>query len=103
MHSVLRLLSAELERPGKQPGDSVIIKRLIDVMFCYILRQWMEIHPNQEESWIHACYDDYLRKPIVAIHKDPAHAWSVDELASHASLSRAAFRSVLRVLSMIRL
>jgi len=91
MHSVLRLLSAELERPGEQPGDSVIIKRLIDVMFCYILRQWMETHPKQGESWIHAFYDDYLRRPIVAIHEDPAHDWSVDELASRASLSRAAF------------
>lgn len=91
MHSALRLLSAELEHPDGQPGDSIIIKRLIDVMFCYILRQWMETHPRQGESWIHAFYDDYLQKPIVAIHEDPAYAWSVDELASRASLSRAAF------------
>jgi len=91
MHSAQRLLSVELERIDERPGDSVIIKRLIDVMFCYILRQWMETNPKEEASWIHAFYDDYLRKPIIAIHENPTHSWSVEELASYANLSRAAF------------
>lgn len=91
MHSALMLLSAELEQPGAKPGDSVVVERLVDVMFCYILRQWMELHPKEGASWIHAFYDDHLRDSLVAIHQDPAYNWSVEELACKAHLSRAAF------------
>ncbi|MCP4326461.1 MAG: AraC family transcriptional regulator [Psychromonas sp.] len=91
MHAALMLLSAELDQQGEQPGNSIIINRMIDVMFCYILRQWMETTNQEQCSQIHAFYDIHLRAPLTAMHKKVEHNWSVEELASKANLSRAAF------------
>lgn len=68
-----------------------MITRLIDVMFCYILRQWMNNQSENGTTWLHAFYDENLRESLIAIHENPAHAWKLDELASKARLSRSAF------------
>jgi len=91
MHAALMLLSAELEQAHSQPGDTVVVKRLIDVMFCYILRQWMQNQARSGATWMHAFYDDNLRDSLIAMHENPAYAWSLQELAKKSHLSRSAF------------
>ena len=91
MHAALMLLSAELEQTHSQPGDTVVVKRLIDVMFCYILRQWMQNQAHSGATWMHAFYDENLRDSLIAIHENPAYPWSLQELAKISRLSRSAF------------
>lgn len=91
MYAAQRLLSAELAYANTEPGKSILTDRLVDVMFYYILRQWVNSHRAQGASWINAYHNPYLRAALVAIHENPAHPWQVEELAQKASLSRAAF------------
>ena len=91
MYAAQRLLSAELAYANTEPGKSILTDRLVDVMFYYILRQWVNSHRAQGASWVNAYHNPYLRNALVAIHEDPAHPWQVEELAQKASLSRAAF------------
>lgn len=95
MYAAQRLLSAELAYANTEPGKSILTDRLVDVMFYYILRQWVnshrEHHHGRGASWVNAYHNPYLRNALVAIHENPAHPWQVEELAQKASLSRAAF------------
>ena len=95
MYAAQRLLSAELAYANTEPGKSILTDRLVDVMFYYILRQWVNSHrahhPGQGASWVNAYHNPYLRNALVAIHENPAHPWQLEELAQKASLSRAAF------------
>ena len=95
IYAAQRLLSAELAYANSEPGKSILTDRLVDVMFYYILRQWVNSHRDQHHgqgaSWVNAYHNPYLRNALVAIHEDPAHPWQVEELAQKASLSRSAF------------
>ena len=91
MYAAMRLLSAELAYSNSEPGKSMLMDRLVDVMLYYILRQWMNSQPKEGASWTRAFYDPHLRNALIAIHENPAHAWQVGNLAQKAGLSRATF------------
>jgi AraC-like DNA-binding protein len=100
-HSALaiaqQLLSAEIAQDG--PGSDTISKSLVDVMFHYILREWLEQKKGEGYSWSRAIKDGHLQKAIAAIHAAPEKDWSVDQLARTAGISRAAFAQKFRRLS----
>jgi AraC-like DNA-binding protein len=96
--SAQRMLSAELALKQSAPGSSILVKRLVDVMFYYILRQWMERENSQGHSWLKAYHNTYLQKALIAIHEQPAYPWQVATLAQKASLSRAAFARLFKTL-----
>lgn len=98
MYSAQRLLSAELAAADTEPGKSVLMDRLVDVMFYYILRQWVTSTRHQETSWIGAYQHPKLQKALMAIHHQPAHPWQVAELAQAATLSRAAFAQLFKAM-----
>ncbi|MBV7338051.1 AraC family transcriptional regulator [Chloroflexi bacterium TSY] len=91
MYAAMRLLSAELAYSNSEPGKSMLLDRLVDVMLYYILRQWMSSQPKEGASWTRAFYDPQLRNALIAIHENPAHPWQVGSLAQKAGLSRAMF------------
>lgn len=92
-----QLLSAEIAQDG--PGSDTISKSLVDVMFHYILREWLEQKKGEGYSWSRAIKDGHLQKAIAAIHAAPEKDWSVDDLARTAGISRAAFAQKFRRLS----
>jgi AraC-like DNA-binding protein len=100
-HSALaiaqQLLSAEIAQDG--PGSDTISKSLVDVMFHYILREWLDQKKGEGYSWSRAIKDGHLQKAIAAIHAEPGKDWSVDQLAQTAGISRAAFAQKFRRLS----
>ncbi len=98
MYAAQRLLSAEMASANTEPGKSVLTDRLVDVMFYYILRQWMNSQRDQNASWISAYRNPYIRNALAAIHENPAHPWQVAELAQTAGLSRAAFAQRFKAL-----
>ncbi len=83
------LIVSELVDP--HPGSRVMVSRLLDVLFIRALRDWAAEAPNLASGWLTATMDPHLARALTAVHRDPGHAWSVDELARHAQLSRSAF------------
>ncbi|QGV78048.1 AraC family transcriptional regulator [Streptomyces ficellus] len=88
--SAIRLLRAELEQP--RPGSAGIVPALIDSLLLYILRAWLEQgRTAQTHGWAAALGDTGVAPVLAAIHAKPDAPWTVESLAAHAGLSRAAF------------
>ncbi|MFC3437682.1 AraC family transcriptional regulator [Nocardia seriolae] len=88
--AAIGLLGAELDNP--RIGSHGIVPALIDSLLLYILRAWVEDQPQSEAAgWAAALRDPAVAPALAAMHDDPAAAWTVQSLADHAGLSRAAF------------
>jgi AraC-like DNA-binding protein len=83
----LQLLLVEVTSPS--PGSSVMISRLLDLLFIHVLREWSRQQPTTA-GWLTAAMDPALSTVLTAIHRDLDHPWSVAQLASIANVSRTA-------------
>lgn len=89
----IRWLLAQLlrEREGERPGQTAASAQLIQLMFVHILRVYMATAEGMPAGWLRALSDTRLAPVLRMMHVDPARAWSLKELASASSMSRAAF------------
>jgi transcriptional regulator GlxA family with amidase domain len=58
-------------------------------MLLFLLRAWLDEPRERESGWAVALSDPAAAAALRAMHDDPAHAWSVSELAARATVSRA--------------
>ncbi|NUR60616.1 MAG: AraC family transcriptional regulator [Catenulispora sp.] len=91
-----RMLLIEMQEPSQ--GSAVMIARILDLVFIQIMRTWAA-GPDAEPNWLAGAFDPQIGPALSAIHRDPCHDWTVEELARVCSLSRSAFaaRFVARV------
>jgi AraC-like DNA-binding protein len=91
-----RMLLVEMQSPSQ--GSAVMVARILDLVFIQILRAWAA-GPDAEPNWLAGALDPQIGPALSAIHRDPGHDWTVEELARACSLSRSAFaaRFVARV------
>jgi AraC-like DNA-binding protein len=92
LRTTLRLLASELEGHARgAAGASVLVDRLVDVLFVAVIRRWLQTHPGGCVGWLSGLRDEGLGRAMAAVHQDPARDWSVPELARVAGMSRATF------------
>jgi AraC-like DNA-binding protein len=91
-----RMLLIEMQSPSQ--GSAVMIARILDLLFIQILRAWAA-GTDAEPNWLAGALEPQISLALSAIHRDPGHDWTVEELARACSLSRSAFaaRFVARV------
>lgn len=88
LDDTVRLLGTELQQPDV--GTSALLDRLVDVLLIQILRTWMREHPDQlTPSWLLGLRDPATATALSLIHAAPARAWTVEDLAEAAAVSRA--------------
>jgi AraC-like DNA-binding protein len=73
-----------------EPGSSLMISRLIDVLVIRTLRSWSANQENPS-SWVGALGDERIGRALNAIHAAPYDSWTVEGLASLAAMSRSVF------------
>lgn len=73
-----------------RPGSMCLLTRLVELMFVEILRNYMQNLPEQEVGWLSALNDPIIGQVLEWIHADPAHPWTVPELANRIGVSRSA-------------
>jgi AraC-like DNA-binding protein len=73
-----------------EPGSSLMISRLIDLLVIRTLRTWAA-NQTKPGSWLGGLGEERIGRVLSAIHADPYHAWSVHELAGIAAMSRSIF------------
>ncbi len=83
-----RMLVFEMRSPSQ--GSAVMVARILDLIFIQILRAWAA-GPDAEPNWLAGALDPQTGPALSAIHRDPGHDWTVDELARACNLSRSAF------------
>ncbi|QSQ20834.1 AraC family transcriptional regulator [Pyxidicoccus parkwayensis] len=87
--ALVRLLAHESGR--KLPGSEIVIPRLVDSLFVYIVRAWMASQPVGAGGWFGALRDPQIGRALSLIHENPEQPWTVESLAARVALSRAAF------------
>jgi AraC-like DNA-binding protein/uncharacterized protein YjlB len=85
--ATLTALAREHDRNAS--GSSVIVSRLLEVLFVQIVRAWAADQPIGGAGWIGALDDALLARALAAMHADLARAWDVPGLARAAATSRA--------------
>lgn len=73
-----------------QPGSVCLLTRLVELMFIEILRNYMQNSPNEQMHGVLALNDPIIGQVLNWIHADPAHSWTVSELAKQVNVSRSA-------------
>ena len=87
LEAAVDLLTAELTAPGL--GTDGIIPALLEILLHQALRAWIET--SATPGWAAALTDPAVTTALAAIHRDPAHPWTVASLAALTGLSRAPF------------
>jgi AraC-like DNA-binding protein len=82
------LLAAEAGLDG--PGQEAYLDRLLDVLLIAVLRAWFDRGENAP-TWWHAERDPVVGHALKLIYNNPAHPWTVANLAAAVGNSRAVF------------
>lgn len=86
---VLDQIAAELRNCG--PGSTLSITHLSHLLLLQVMRDHLSNSPPQIDGWLAALSDPPILAAVAALHDDPARAWTVQDLASTAALSRTSF------------
>jgi AraC-like DNA-binding protein len=79
--------SADLAESGL-PGRRALLSKLTEALFVETLSRYMEDLGPERTGWLAAARDDVVGKALARLHRDPARAWNLDDLAREAGASR---------------
>ena len=80
--------SLEAESAMGARGSTLIVSRLLDILFVQIVRAWADAS-STHAGWIGALRDPVLARALAAMHAAPATPWDVASLAQRCGSSRA--------------
>jgi AraC-like DNA-binding protein len=80
-------LAREIELAAR--GASLIVSRLLDVLFVQIVRAWADDQPPGAAGWVGALRDSMLARVLATMHEELARPWDIVALARAAGTSRA--------------
>jgi AraC-like DNA-binding protein len=85
-------LLAELalsESKARRSGSECALSRMSELLFLEAIRAHVDTLPPDQRDWLGALRDPHIGKALAALHDRPAEAWSLDDLAREAGLSRS--------------
>jgi len=75
-------------RENRAGGDCVRL-RLSELLFIEVVRQYLEALPSEQTGWLASLRDPVVGRALRLLHRQPAHPWTLEELARRAGLSRS--------------
>src|SRR6202034_3561712 len=85
----LERMRQELRDP--QPGGSLVAQQLACMLLVQALRLHLAEGLKGGVGWLFALADQQMSAAIGAMHDDPAHRWTLQELGKRAGMSRSTF------------
>ncbi|WP_067469666.1 AraC family transcriptional regulator [Actinomadura macra] len=86
---LLELLAAEVAR--ENPGQQIILDRLLDMLLVRALRAWFARPEATAPAGYRALSDPRIGPALRLLHERPARPWTVASLAAETGMSRAVF------------
>ncbi len=86
--SIERMM-AELREP--QPGSFLVLQHLAQMLLVQALRAHLAEGSSGSVGWLFALADPQMSLAIQSMHDDPAHPWTLHELAQRLEMSRSGF------------
>ncbi|WP_026929317.1 AraC family transcriptional regulator [Glycomyces tenuis] len=84
---VMDMMLAEIQ--CDEPGQQSVLDRWLDLALITTLRAWFARPESHAPGWYRAQSDPVVGSVLRLLHEDPAHPWSIGELADRAKVSRA--------------
>ncbi|MCF2532561.1 AraC family transcriptional regulator [Yinghuangia soli] len=85
---IIPLLADEIVKD--EPGQEAVLDRLLDLLLIAVLRAWFARPEAAAPAWYKANSDPVVGRALRMLHNNPAHQWTVANLASAVGVSRAA-------------
>ena len=70
-------------------GAEAVRARLSEVLFVETLRRYVSMLPAGTTGWLAGARDAEIGTALGALHRDPAHPWTLEDLAKAAGISRS--------------
>jgi AraC-like DNA-binding protein len=86
--SIERMMQ-ELREP--QPGSFLVLQHLAHMMLVQALRAHLAEGLRGGVGWLFALADQQMSVAIYSMHDDPAHPWTLQQLAERVGMSRSSF------------
>jgi AraC-like DNA-binding protein len=86
LENSIRFSVAEVS--GSNAGSSLVLAKLSEVLFVETLRRYISALPPGEIGWLAGARDPIVGQALALLHKEPAHPWTISNLARRVGLSR---------------
>jgi len=87
LEASVRYALAEARSP--RPGGEGVLAKLAEVLFIEVLRLYINQQSAGRTGWLAGVGDRIVGAALAALHKRPAHAWTLEELARESNTSRS--------------
>ncbi|MBS0448028.1 MAG: AraC family transcriptional regulator [Proteobacteria bacterium] len=87
LESSVRYALAEARSP--RPGGEGVLSKLAEVLFIEVLRLYMLEQSAGRTGWLAGVGDRIVGGALAALHRQPAQAWTLEDLARVAGTSRS--------------
>ncbi|MCY1396023.1 RCS-specific HTH-type transcriptional activator RclR [compost metagenome] len=77
------------EARSPRPGGAGVLAKLAEVLFIEVLRLYMHEQGEGRTGWLAGVSDRIVGAALNSLHRQPAHPWTLDELARSAGTSRS--------------
>jgi AraC-like DNA-binding protein len=91
--SAMRWLLDQLvkEVGADRPGALLASRQLAQLLCVQIIRSYLEASGPHLVGWIKALSDERIAPALRLMHREPARAWQIGELAKEVAMSRTSF------------
>jgi AraC-like DNA-binding protein len=76
------------EVSGSNAGSSLVLAKLSELLFVETLRCYISALPPDQIGWLAGARDSMVGQALTLLHKEPAHPWTISNLARRVGLSR---------------
>ncbi|WP_421725074.1 AraC family transcriptional regulator [Bauldia sp.] len=77
------------ESADKRAGGESVLAKLSELMFIEVVRRYLDGLPSDRTGWLAGLRDPFVGKALSLMHAQPAHGWTIEELARGVGLSRS--------------
>jgi AraC-like DNA-binding protein len=77
------------ESGSARAGRDNILARMSELMFVEAIRRYVETLPPAQTGWLAGVRDPVVGQALMALHGEPAFAWTVESLARAVAVSRS--------------
>jgi AraC-like DNA-binding protein len=77
------------ESAQRRLGRNTMFSRLPELLFVEALRLYAEQIAAEDTGWLAALNDPVVSRALALLHREPAHRWTVEELARRSVTSRS--------------
>jgi AraC-like DNA-binding protein len=81
---------AMAESKAPRLGGECVLSRLSELMFVDVVRRYLETLQTDRANWLAGLRDPSVGRALAALHRSPAHDWTLESLARDVGLSRSA-------------